>query len=79
MNKEQLENISEDKAREYLALVDQLSKMDGRTQSQNDFLSFVKTVWPTFIEGAHHRHYAKKLQEDVEKIKDKVRNNGGSH
>ena len=62
MNEQQLLNVSEDKAREYLALVDQLSKIDKRETSQDNFLSFVKEVWPTFIEGAHHKHYAKKLQ-----------------
>jgi len=30
-----------------------------QNKAQDDFLSFVKTVWPEFIEGAHHRHIAK--------------------
>ena len=28
---------------------------------QKDFLKFVKTVWPDFIEGKHHKIYAEKL------------------
>ena len=28
---------------------------------QADFLKFVKTVWPEFIEGKHHKIYAEKL------------------
>ena len=35
--------------------------LDKQEKSQNDFLSFVKTVWPDFIEGKHHRIYAEKL------------------
>ena len=29
--------------------------------TQNDFLTFVKAVWPDFVEGKHHRIYAEKL------------------
>ena len=31
--------------------------------AKDDFLSFVKCVWPDFIEGAHHRHIAKKFNK----------------
>ena len=34
-----------------------------QNKAQHDFLSFVKTVWPEFIEGAHHRHIAKKFND----------------
>ena len=30
-------------------------------KTQGDFLSFVKEVWPDFVEGYHHRIYAEKL------------------
>jgi len=39
-------------------------KIQGR--ARNDFLSFVKCVWPEFIEGPHHRHVAKKFNELAE-------------
>jgi len=32
-----------------------------QNKAKNDFLSFVKCVWPDFIEGSHHRHVAKKV------------------
>ena len=35
--------------------------LDKQEKAQGDFLSFVKTVWPDFIEGKHHRIYAEKL------------------
>jgi predicted phage terminase large subunit-like protein len=34
-----------------------------QNKAKNDFLSFVKCVWPQFIEGAHHRHIAKKFNK----------------
>ena len=33
-----------------------------QNKAKDDFLSFVKCVWPEFIEGAHHRHVAKKFE-----------------
>ena len=29
-----------------------------QNKAKQDFLSFVKCVWPDFIEGSHHRHIA---------------------
>jgi|TARA_R110000824_G_scaffold97688_2_gene233362 predicted phage terminase large subunit-like protein len=34
-----------------------------QNKAKNDFLSFVKCVWPDFIEGSHHRHVAKKFNK----------------
>ena len=34
-----------------------------QNRAKNDFLSFVKCVWPEFIEGSHHRHIAKKFND----------------
>jgi len=34
-----------------------------QNKAQDDFLSFVKCVWPEFIEGAHHRHIAQKFND----------------
>ena len=36
-------------------------QVQGR--AQNDFLSFVKCMWPEFIEGSHHRHVAEKFNK----------------
>lgn len=43
-----------DKA-ELLSLVEELNKAKDRVAAQSDFLSFVKVVWPAFIEGDHHK------------------------
>ena len=34
---------------------------EKREKVQGDFLSFVKEVWPEFVEGKHHKIYAEKL------------------
>ena len=34
-----------------------------QNRAKDDFLSFVKCVWPDFIEGSHHRHIAKKFNK----------------
>lgn len=44
--------------KELLALVEELELREKRAACQNDFLTFVKTMWPDFIEGAHHRKIA---------------------
>ena len=37
-----------------------------QNKAKTDFLSFVKCVWPEFIEGSHHRHIAEKFNELAE-------------
>ena len=34
-----------------------------RNKAKDDFLSFVKCVWPDFVEGSHHRHIAEKFNQ----------------
>jgi predicted phage terminase large subunit-like protein len=34
-----------------------------RNKAREDFMSFVKCVWPEFVEGAHHRHISKKFND----------------
>ena len=41
----------------------ELVESDNREKSQKDFLSFVKQMWPGFIDGRHHKVMAKKFQE----------------
>ena len=35
--------------------------VEKQEETQADFMKFVKTVWPEFIEGKHHKIYAEKL------------------
>ena len=34
-----------------------------QNKAKNDFLSFVKCMWPEFIEGSHHRLVAEKFNK----------------
>ena len=34
-----------------------------QNKAKSDFLSFVKCVWPEFVEGSHHRHIAEKFNK----------------
>ena len=34
-----------------------------QTKARDDFMSFVKCVWPDFVEGSHHRHIADKFNK----------------
>jgi len=43
-------------------MLERLSTLDKRTEKQENYMSFVKHVWPQFIEGRHHKIYAEKLQ-----------------
>lgn len=47
-----------------LRLAEALGKADAREANQTQFLPFVKSVWPGFIEGYHHKVIAK-LFEDI--------------
>jgi|SRR6478736_307178 len=44
-----------DKQREVLALLDELVHSRSKLNARTHFLPFVKTLWPDFVEGSHHR------------------------
>ena len=50
-----INSLSESGKKEVLSLLDELSDARARVSAQDDFLSFVKVVWPAFIEGGHHK------------------------
>jgi len=58
MESEHLELLSDKELKLRLRLA-QLEKLET---CQNNFLSFVKTVWPDFIAGRHHKIIAEKLE-----------------
>ena len=41
--------------REILALLERLEEVTTREKVAKNFLPFVKSVWPAFIEGSHHK------------------------
>ena len=50
---------------EILKLELRLAQIEAREGARNDFLAFVRYVWPSFICGEHHKIMAKKFQEVV--------------
>ena len=49
-----IDKISHDDRVELLALVDKIKKAETRENCQSEYIPFVKSVWPAFIEGRHH-------------------------
>ena len=47
---------------ELLDLIEKLEPGKKREASQHNFLSFVKAVWPAFIEGKHHKTMAEAFE-----------------
>ena len=50
-----IDTLPTDEKREILSLIEELNLARMREGAQEDFLEFVKEVWPAFIEGDHHR------------------------
>tara|TARA_R100001510_G_scaffold52810_1_gene53857 strand:- start:1854 stop:3320 length:1467 start_codon:yes stop_codon:yes gene_type:complete len=58
-----LNAISDDVAREILALEQARLMLDVRERAQDDFMVFVKHVYEGFIEGSHHKQVARKFEK----------------
>jgi len=52
---QQLNSLSSHKQKEILVLLDELSDARSRIDAQDEFLPFVRKMWPAFIEGSHHK------------------------
>ena len=44
-------------------MLERLSMLEKQKASQDNYMDFVKMIWPSFIEGRHHNTYADKLQQ----------------
>ena len=51
-------NMSEAKLRDLYATFEEHDILAAREKARNEFISFVKKVWPHFIEGPHHKRMA---------------------
>ena len=49
--------------REYLLAALKLKQREKESLVKNDFLAFVKHMWPEFIEGYHHKVIADKFNK----------------
>ncbi len=56
------EYLTDDEMAKLGEIVTRLNELEKRDIYQQNFIDFVKHVWPAFIEGKHHKTYAEKLQ-----------------
>jgi len=70
LNTVDISKLPADVRKQFLQLQVMYAEKRIQNKAKDDFLSFVKCVWPEFIEGAHHRHVAQKFNDIAEgKIK----------
>lgn len=50
-----LHTLSQQEQIEIWALLDEIEKAELRETCSQDFMAFVKHVWPNFVEGSHHK------------------------
>ena len=55
--------LPEEEQEPFLPLSESLYSAKEREAGQEDFLSFVKSVWPGFIYGRHHALMAQKFED----------------
>ena len=58
--------LSRQEQQEALALLDRYKRLEKQDSCQNDFISFVKSQWPDFIEGRHHKIIGEKFNKIAE-------------
>ena len=66
MNEKFIQNLDKlpaDVRRQFSLLANQYGEKKKQASIQNDFLTFVKHVWPDFIEGSHHKRIADKFNK----------------
>ena len=63
LNQVDVSKLPADVRKQYKQLQVMHAERKIQNKAKNDFLSFVKCVWPEFVEGAHHRHIAKKFND----------------
>ena len=63
INKELLDNLTFDEAKYIWRLKELIEKKFKQEKIKNDFMAFVKEMWPEFIEGRHHKEISKKFND----------------
>ena len=63
LNKVNIEKLPADVRKTFKRLRLLHAEKKIQNKAKNDFLSFVKCMWPDFVEGSHHRHIADKFNK----------------
>ena len=61
----QVKNLPVEDQREVLDLLEDLEEANKKEVAREEFLGFVKYVWPAFIEGRHHKVIAKAFERVI--------------
>ena len=67
MDEEKLNRLPPDVKKQFIKLASKLTEKKQKTKVHDDFLAFVKHVWPEFIEGKHHKKIAEKFNDIANK------------
>lgn len=57
-----IKNLSPEEQRQVLGLIKQLEEAQSLEAARTSFMPFVKRIWPSFIEGRHHKIMADAFQ-----------------
>ena len=63
---QKLTEVPEETLKEYYELSERYKELTEIEQAQTSFLSFVKSQWPSFIQGHHHTIVAKAFDRIAE-------------
>ena len=63
LNKVNIEKLPADVRKTFKKLQVLHAEKKIQNKAKNDFLSFVKCMWPDFVEGSHHKHIADKFNK----------------
>jgi len=63
VNKVDINKLPSDVRKTFKQMQVLLAEKKVQSKAKSDFLSFVKCVWPEFVEGSHHRHIAEKFNK----------------
>ena len=61
LNNIDITKLPPDAKKEFLKYALKLSEKRKQSSVSKDFMAFVKSMWPQFIEGSHHKIIAKNL------------------
>ena len=63
---EKIKKLPADVRKDFMKMYLQLEEKKKEDKVKSDFLSFVKHIWPDFIEGYHHKIIAQKFNDMAE-------------
>ena len=61
-NLDKIGQLPPEQQKEILALVEEYEKVKQREEARDEFLPFVKLMWPSFIHGKHHEIMAQAFE-----------------